>query len=115
MKRIFPFIFLLVMACKEKSVPVPEEVIQKDKMKTILIDIHVADAVAETKAQAGMNEKLLTEEYHQQIFKNHQVTQQLFVESMKFYESNPKLLDEMYAGIQDELSKREAKQTSNDQ
>ena len=77
------------------------------KMEMILVDMHIGDAVAETKAQLGMNEKVLTEEYHEQIFKNHGTTRKEFLRSYKFYEDNPKLLNKMYDDILDKMSKRE--------
>ena len=76
-------------------------------MKIILTEIHIADALAETKAQNGENERLLTQKYHEQIYKNHTITHAEFMTSYKFYEANPKLLNKMYDEILNDLSKRE--------
>ena len=78
-----------------------------DKMETILADMHMTDAVAETKAQMGMNEKLLAQEYHEEVLKNHGTTREEFLKSYKFYEANPKLLNKMYDDILSSMSKRE--------
>ncbi len=86
---------------------IPKDVMAMDKMEMILADMHITDAIAENKAQLGMNEKLLTEEYHEQIFKNHGTTRQEFLKSYKFYEDNPKLLNKMYDNILEKMSKRE--------
>lgn len=107
MKRIIPLLFILLAACRSEMPEIPRGVIAPDKMETILADMHITDAVAETKAQAGMNERLLTEEYHEQIFKNHGVTREEFIKSYKFYEANPKWLNKMYDHILDAVSKRE--------
>ena len=107
MKRFIPALIIFLAACKQELPSVPSDVIPMQKIEAILADMHIADAVAETKAQMGMNEKLLTEEYHEQIFKNHGVTREEFLKSYKFYEANPKLLNKMYDDILDQMSKRE--------
>ena len=78
-----------------------------NKMKLILIDMHITDAIAETKAQMGGDERILSEKYDEQLFKNYGVTHADFIKSYKFYENNPSLLNKMYDDILNELSKRE--------
>jgi hypothetical protein len=107
MKRIIPYLLIFLSACKAELPKVPDNVIPMNKMESILADMHITDAVAETKAQMGMNEKLLAQEYHEQIFKNHGTTREEFLKSYKFYEANPVLLNKMYDHILDSLSKRE--------
>lgn len=88
-------------------VQVPKGYIGVDSMKVIMADLHILDAVAESKAQMGMSEKILTEEYYEQMFKNHGITRQQFVESYAFYEAHPELLNLMYDDILSDISKRE--------
>lgn len=107
MKRIIPILLILLSACKPALPTVPGDIIPMDKMKLILEDMHITDAAAETKAQMGMNEKLLAGEYHEQVFANHGTTREEFLKSYKFYEANPKLLNKMYDDILTDLSKRE--------
>lgn len=107
MKRLILFVLIFISACKAKLPDIPKDVMPMDKMEAILTDMHVADAVAESKGQVGLNEKLLTEEYHQQIFSNHGTTRAEFLKSFKFYESNPLLLDIVYDSVLVDLSKRE--------
>ncbi len=107
MKRLIPLLFIFLMACKDKLPEVPAGVIPMNKMQHILADMHVADAVAQNKAQMGMNEKLLTEEYTMQVYNNYNVTREEFLKSYKFYEANPVLMNIMYDSILEDLSKRE--------
>lgn len=108
MKWLFPFLLFLVSACRSDKIAIPDDILKPDEMKVIFTDIHVADAVAEVKGQEGMDEKLLTLEYHAQVFKNHGTSRQEFLKSLKFYEANPKLMDEVYADVLNELTRREA-------
>ena len=107
MKRVILFLFILISACKSELPDVPKDVIAMDQMEVILADMHITDALAETKAQLGMNEKMLTQEYHEQVFKSHNITREDFLRSYKFYEANPALLNKMYDHILDIMSKRE--------
>lgn len=77
-------------------------------MTMVLADMHITDAVAATKAQGGMDEKLLTEEYYLQVYKNYGITKEQFLNSYHFYESSPKLLNKLYDQVLGEMSKREA-------
>ncbi len=108
MKRFVPLLFLALYACKPDMPSIPKEVLPVDKMKVILADMHIADAVAETKALGGASEGALTQEYYGRIYQLHQVTSEQFTNSMKFYESHPVWLNKLYEEILTELSKRSA-------
>jgi len=107
--KVFLLLGLLVIAgCKQKFPEVPSDIIPVNKMESILIDMHISDAVAEVKTMGDINEKRLTEQYYQQIYKNHGITKDEFLKSYKFYENNPVLLNKIYDDILGEMSKREA-------
>lgn len=108
MKRFIPLLFLALSACKPDMPSIPSEVLPVDKMKVILADMHIADAVAETKALGGASEGALTQEYYGRIYQLHKVTPSQFTASMKFYESHPVWLNKLYEEILTELSKRSA-------
>ncbi len=108
MKRLTLFILILLSACKSDRPDIPADVMPPEKMIAIMQDMHIVDAVAENKGQMGMDEKMLAEEYHEQLFKNHGTTRTEFLKSFAFYEDNPKLLDELYNTVLQDLSKREA-------
>lgn len=107
MKRIIPALLFLLVACKQEFPTVPDDIFAMQKMELILADMHITDAVADNKGQIGMDEKLLTEEYYEQIFKNYETTREQFLKSYKFYEDHPKLLNKMYDAILNDLSNRE--------
>ena len=90
---------------------VPSDVIPIDKMKMVLVEMHIADAVAQNKAQGGVNEKQLTREYYATIYKNQGVKEQDFVKSYHFYEQTPALFNKLYEDVLTEMSKIEAKET----
>ena len=105
---LFCFIAMLLQACKQELPEIPADVMSMDKMKPILADIHMADAVAETKAQAGANERDLSQQYYVQILKQRGVTQQEFNRSYSFYQQHPMLMEKLYDDVLTELSTRNA-------
>lgn len=98
---------LFLAACKPEMPEVPKDIIPPDKMTKILEDVHVADAVAETKAQSGGNEFELTRQYYALIYKKYNITEQDFRKSYSYYEANPAWMNKMYDTILNDLSKRE--------
>ncbi len=108
-KYFIPFLLLFIIGCKPKAPSVPSDVIAMKKMELILIDMHIADAVAETKTMGDMNEKKVSQQYYQQIYKNYGITKEEFLKSYLFYENNPVLLNKLYDDILGEMSRREAK------
>jgi hypothetical protein len=108
MKRVIPLLFLALTECKSEKHPMPSDVLPVEKMKMILADMQIADAVAETKALGGANERILSEEYYGRIYQLHHVTPEQFTASMKFYETHPVWLNKLYDEILTELSKRSA-------
>ncbi len=94
MKRFIPLILVALFSCKPTLPTPPSHIIPMNKMRLVLADMHIAEAVAETKAQVGANEKNLVQEYDEQIFKNHAITREDFSRSFKWYEENPVLLNQ---------------------
>jgi Domain of unknown function (DUF4296) len=108
-KGLALFSVLLIAGCKPKFPAVPSDVIPINKMESILIDMHISDAVAEVKTMGDANERRLSQQYYLQIYKNHGITKDEFLKSYTFYENNPILLNRIYDDILGEMSKREAK------
>ena len=101
-------LLFMVAGCKQKFPSVPSDIIPINKMESILIDMHISDAVAEVKTMGDINEKRLTQQYYAQIYKNHGITKEEFLKSYLFYENNPILLNKIYDDILGQMSKREA-------
>jgi len=104
------FALLLFAGCKQKFPKIPSDIIPISKMENILIDMHISDAVAETKTMGGGKAEMrLSGQYYMQIYKNYGITSEDFLKSYKFYQNNPVLLNQLYDNILSEMSKREAK------
>ena len=107
-RGVLLLLLFMVAGCKQKFPSVPSDIIPINKMESILIDMHISDAVAEVKTMGDINEKRLTQQYYAQIYKNHGITKEEFLKSYLFYENNPILLNKIYDDILGQMSKREA-------
>lgn len=111
MKHFFPLLLLFLFSCQPRQLTPSADILPMEKMRVVLADMHVAEAVAESKAQMqGTNvEKDLVQEYDEQVFKTHHITRADFTKSFAWYEQNPALLNQLYDSILNDLSAREAK------
>ncbi len=94
---------------KGKVINTPDKVsIPRDTMISILIDIHLAESMAQ---QLRRNRDSTTQsnirEYYQTIFKQHGVAEQEFKDAFLYYSKNIEDFNKMYEEIQIRLSKME--------
>ena len=101
-------LLLFAAGCKQKYPSVPGDIIPVDKMESVLMDMHISDAVAETRSLGDGNEKKWSTQYYLQIYKNHHITKEDFLKSYLFYQNNPVLLNKLYDDLLSDMSKREA-------
>lgn len=93
---------ILLSSC---SVEIPQDVISESKMESILMDYHLAQAMAEADREGDVYAQryLLT----QAVFHKHGITEAEFDSSMVWYSAHSEYLYKMYQHI-DERMKREA-------
>jgi hypothetical protein len=86
-----------------KSVDIPSDILPKDKMAIVILDIHLAEAEASmrTLPDSTSTEKL----GYQKIFDKHQVTRAQYDASLTFYIEHPELLNEVYEIVLNDLSR----------
>ena len=99
-------IAIFLTACSGKKPGIPPAVISPEKMVDILTDVHIAQAAVSTH-NPGDTLRYTVSDYMPAIFKNHGTTQQQFDSSLKYYSSNPALLDSIYKEVLEVLSRKE--------
>lgn len=85
--------------------PIPKEtpILSEDKIKLILRDIHLAEALL-TEVADRRSKDSLARMYYGQIFKLHDVDQDEFDQSMHAYFTDPPALDSLYQEVISELA-----------
>lgn len=103
------FAFILFSCGEKKQVKIPENILSKEKMVAVMVDIHIVEA--------SMNLNLIPSgsitpksEYYYSILKSNHITKKQYDESSKFYFEHVELLNEVYEGVLKELSKKQAEE-----
>jgi hypothetical protein len=104
---LFSLPFMVLMACTDEN-KVPENLLQPAKMAEILENLHLAEAYVNSNFQYSDSSKFVYKRLEDSILKAQGTQLAVFDSSMRFYQKNIKLLDEVYAMTVDSLSLKEA-------
>ena len=97
---------ILLFSCGRREVKIPNDILAKQEMVPLLVDIHLAQAVVgmnqiNDSTGYGMNDYLLS------ILQTHHLTKVKYEKSLAFYSSKPELLEGIYQEVINELSKKQ--------
>lgn len=100
-KKAVRFILILwLTACGSESYKMP---IQKDKLKAVLIDVHLAESIIESETQ-HMKDSLAAL-YYPQIFEKHGVQSKDFDSTLSFLHQRPILMRDIYDEVIKDIEK----------
>jgi DNA-binding transcriptional ArsR family regulator len=114
-KFSFLFICLLVVACSDKpTISIPDNVLSKEKMAAVMLDVHLLEA---SMSMTGINRNNIdlagsSVSLDLDVLKKNNITKKQFDESFNFYSNNPQLLSEVYQMVLNDLSKMQAEVTN---
>ena len=103
-KKIYLFFVIISMffvACTSntKTVENPtKNIISKDTIVLMLIDIHIADSYLSVNPTAGKN-KIKSSDFYYSIFDKYGYTKEQFKNSIDFYSQKPKEFEKMYEDV----------------
>jgi hypothetical protein len=108
-RRFLKFIILIsfVAAACGQADKVPSNVLSKEKMRDVLLDMNIADAHSyDIRPVEGMPlpdsiRLLKVKEYYRQILDLHKISVKEFMNSYRYYESHPDRLKEVYVMMQE--------------
>ncbi|RSK48863.1 DUF4296 domain-containing protein [Hymenobacter rigui] len=104
---------LLVTACqKPEEVPVPAQLIPRDKMVSLLVELHLLEARTDAAILPQDSARALFRQQQKDVYWRYEVTDSAFVQSYRYYAIHDKDLDEIYSTVVDSLSLREARLTT---
>jgi hypothetical protein len=119
LKSLFTDLLFVIFACafcsscSHKGDETPSNIISKDKMIAVLVDIHLAEASADNRLLnlEQINSALATR--YDSLFKKHDITFDQFKTSYDYYLAHADVLSEIYAEVVTELSTRDSKVNAN--
>jgi DNA-directed RNA polymerase subunit H (RpoH/RPB5) len=94
------FVLIAILGCKHEDIP--KEIISKENMIGLLVDMHITDAYLN---QVSNNDTLQMEAKarYNFIFKQHHTDSVKFSRSLKYYSLRSKDLNDMYKKVMDSL------------
>ena len=106
MKRLQLFIILLLLltACQKNKLP--EGVLDEQRMINVLADISVVDGYMSTLMYTDTL-RIEGKNYYATVYKNHNISKEVFDKSLKYYSNQPVLLDSMYSKVTRKLEAKE--------
>lgn len=107
---------VFIISCADnKTEAIPNNVLPKEKMAEVLVDIHLLEATLNnTGSEASLNSIIRNaDSTNTNILKKHSVTKTQYQESFYFYSSNPKILAEVYNIALNQLSTLQAETLNN--
>ncbi len=103
------FISLLFVSCSEKpNRKKPEGLLSEEKMVELLTDIQLIEGAVSKKILDKIDAKKESPIYYQKAFEKHDVTENQFELSIRYYTENPEDLQVIYEDVLIELSKIKA-------
>jgi hypothetical protein len=89
---------------REKQVP-PEDLIPRDEMVDVIVDMHLYDAII-WKKQKNKIKKIQFDKFflYESILEKYHISREQFESSMSYYQSDLEVLDEIYADVITKLS-----------
>jgi hypothetical protein len=109
LKKILPVLFSFILFSCIKPEEPTADIIPKDSMAQILIDIHLAEAKVAVKNPSPDTGQMMYEYYKRGIYKNYNISPQRFNSSLEFYTRNVTELNQIYEVVVDSLSLREGR------
>ena len=101
--------FLLIASgCKDNSkTDEPENLIPRDTMVQVLMDIHLIEASIKLNNERKLNKEEYTFYYYQYLFEKYDITKEVFDSSLIYYQHNIERFDTIYIDVISELNRLE--------
>jgi hypothetical protein len=103
-------LFFLISCKQNKPDEIPENILAKDKMILVLTDMHILESAINlnlVSANFTANDSVM----FYNVFENNHTSKKQYEESLNFYKSHPKLLNELYDSVLVLLSRKQAEET----
>ncbi|MCB0806064.1 MAG: DUF4296 domain-containing protein [Bacteroidales bacterium] len=107
---IFIAFIFLIQACTQKvevSEVKPENLIPRDSMVDILVDMQIMESILMIEQKRGSHSEVNEKKYelYNDILEKHNISKEEFDSSFVYYQNDLKVLDEIYADAITKLSK----------
>jgi hypothetical protein len=103
-----PILLLWISACNDEVVKRPSELMSRDEMIAVLVDIHLSDAAFQIRRYSSEDMKEISEsDLYYSVLKKHQIADSVFETSLIYYAAKPKEFEKIYTRVINRLSEME--------
>ena len=106
--KLLSLFFILIFFSCSKGKP-PEGILSKDKMVSLLVDIHLTEPLYKQRFALGLGDSSVMEDLYLSALKKHKVSPKVFERSVFYYGKYPEQYKEIYNKVLDRLSEMEIK------
>ncbi len=100
---VFVTLVVFGLSCSTKS-QAPEQLIPKDSMVNVIVDLHLADAILLNPMVQSKISDVSSNKLYETVMNKHRITRQQFNESLEYYAKDPKVLDSIYDVVIEKLN-----------
>ena len=107
MKNYFSILALLLYACSNNDVKIPENILSETAFEDILKQIHLSEAVFElNKAKNMQDAKATLSNNYTSIYSEYKISDIDFKNTLNFYSQHPEKLEKIYSNVLEELNEK---------
>lgn len=106
---IFSMFFLF--SCsedKEQRLPAGPDILSKDTMEALFVDIHLAEVYLYQRQRKGMENVEYTKDVYRLLFKKYGLSYTSLQNNLRYYAEDPKTLQQIYDNVVNRLTRIEA-------
>jgi hypothetical protein len=105
-KNYLLILICLLFACSNSDEKIPENILSENTFKSILKEIHLAEATFELHKTKGMGKaKNELANSYQNIYSENAISEEDFKTTLEYYSVNPEKLEKIYDKVLEELTK----------
>lgn len=111
MRKLLPFICLLLLACTGQKKKRPDDVLDEERFQKLLTELYLLEGEASyRKAQFGENPEKVIPPGTKKIFEEHDLTREQFERSYRYYMEDPERMKKIHDEVLNELMRRKGKE-----
>ncbi len=112
MKKVFLYVVAVVFFSCGENEQVPEDILSKEKMVDMLIDLRIAEGKVSTITLSKDSSRVVFAELERRIFEDHKVDSATYVKSHNYYLLHPEEYLSITDAVIDSLKVRQQKLTT---
>jgi Domain of unknown function (DUF4296) len=109
--KVFILFSIIIFSCSKKNsenaVTPPSNILQKEEMKNVMIDVIIAEGCINIREAKRENTQYNTHRYYDYAFKKNFTSRDQFLKSFEYYSKETDQMDEIMNAVVEELNRKQ--------